>query len=148
MREQWARNIALLTGLLVVLLAMTFAIIQNPLQPTTKEDYKAVTKPHTYPQSDVEKQKLFSIGRSVYVAQRCAMCHSIAGEGNPRNPLDGIGDRRSAESIRKWIVGSEEIKDQLPASVFRAKQGFGNLKEDDLDSLVAYLQNLQSSTSR
>lgn len=148
MREQWARNIALLTGLLVVLLAMIFAIIQNPLQITTKEDVKAVIQPDTPQKFDAEKLKLISIGRDVYIAQRCAMCHSIAGEGNLRNPLDKTADRRSSESIRQWIIGSAEIKDQLPASVFRIKQSFGNLKEEDLDSLVTYLQSLQPSPSR
>lgn len=32
MRERWARRIAFLTGLLVLLLAATFAITQNPIE--------------------------------------------------------------------------------------------------------------------
>jgi len=32
MREQWARRIAFLTGLLLLLLAATFAISQNPIE--------------------------------------------------------------------------------------------------------------------
>jgi hypothetical protein len=32
MREQWARRIAFLTGLLVLLLAAMFAITQNPIE--------------------------------------------------------------------------------------------------------------------
>ncbi|MBS3935835.1 MAG: hypothetical protein KGZ43_06655 [Sulfuritalea sp.] len=33
MREQWARRIALLTGLLVLMLAAMFAVMQNPIEP-------------------------------------------------------------------------------------------------------------------
>ena len=142
MREQWARYIAFLTGLVVVLLAVMFAIIQNPPQPTTAEDADAGEKVLSVPQPDLEEEKLITSGSRVYVAQGCAMCHSVAGVGNLRNPLDGVGSRRSAESIRQWIVGAEEIKDQLPASIFRVKQNYGNIEKKDLDTLVVYLQSI------
>ena len=30
-------------------------------------------------------------GRQVYTAQKCSMCHAIAGKGSKANPLDGVG---------------------------------------------------------
>src|SRR5262245_22122925 len=30
-------------------------------------------------------------GQQVYVAQKCAVCHSIAGKGNAKGTLDGVG---------------------------------------------------------
>ena len=146
MREQWARNIALLTGLLVVLLAMLFAMIQNPSEPPSSavsESDGKLSSSAALAEPDSEKQVLIAAGRKVFEAQRCARCHSIAGEGNPRNPLDGVGKRRSAEAIRQWILASAEIKDQLPAPYFQAKQTYQNLSPEELDALITYLQSLQ-----
>ena len=43
-------------------------------------------------------------GEEVYAAQKCQMCHAIAGKGNKQNPLDGIGAKLSADDIKKWII--------------------------------------------
>ena len=69
-------------------------------------------------------------------------CHSAAGEGNPRFPLDGVGKRRSAEAIRQWILASAELEDQMPAGAFQVKQGYRHLSPEDIDALIAYLQSI------
>ena len=150
MREQWARNIALLTGVLVVLLAMMFAIIQNPSEPAPGTAGETSGRPYpsaALSEPDVEKQELMAAGRRVFEAQRCARCHSIAGEGNPRNPLDGVGERRTVEAIRQWILAPAELKDQLPTWVFKAKQAYSNQAPEELDALVAYLQSLRPTAA-
>ena len=43
-------------------------------------------------------------GEAVYAAQKCSMCHVIAGKGNKANPLDGVGKKLSAEDIKAWIT--------------------------------------------
>lgn len=146
MREQVARNIALLTVVLVVLLAVMFAMVQNPPEPppiTVGETASRPAPSAALSISDVEKQELIAAGRRVFEAQGCMRCHSIAGEGNPRNPLDGVGERRTAEAIRQWILAPAELKDQLSARAFQAKQTYRNLPSEDLGALVAYLQNLK-----
>ena len=30
-------------------------------------------------------------GQEVYTAQKCGMCHSVAGKGGKQSPLDGVG---------------------------------------------------------
>ena len=30
-------------------------------------------------------------GEQIYVAQKCSLCHSIAGKGNPKGSLDNVG---------------------------------------------------------
>ena len=146
MRERLARNIALLTVVLVVLLAVMFAVIQNPPEPppiTVGEAASRPTPSAAVSVSDMEKQVLIAAGRRVFEAQGCMRCHSIAGEGNPRSPLDGVGERRTAEAIRQWILAPAELKDQLPARAFQAKQAYRNLPPEDLGALVAYLQNIK-----
>ncbi|MEK7282752.1 MAG: c-type cytochrome [Acidobacteriota bacterium] len=46
-------------------------------------------------------------GQQVYAAQRCSMCHAIAGKGNAKNPLDDVGGRMTADertSTPLWLT--------------------------------------------
>jgi mono/diheme cytochrome c family protein len=83
-------------------------------------------------------------GEQVYGAQKCQMCHAIAGKGNKANPLDGVGKKLSAADIREWITHPTEMtakakstkKPPMPAK-------YGSLPAADLDALVAYLASLK-----
>jgi mono/diheme cytochrome c family protein len=83
-------------------------------------------------------------GEEVYTAQKCQMCHAIAGKGNKSNPLDGVGARLSAEDIKRWITHPAEMtaktkstkKPPMPAK-------YASLPPADLDALVAYMQSLK-----
>jgi mono/diheme cytochrome c family protein len=75
-------------------------------------------------------------GQQVYAEQKCQSCHSIAGVGNPRYPLDGVGSRLSDDDIRKWIVTPREMNPRV------IKRGFDKLPKGDLDALVAYMKTL------
>jgi mono/diheme cytochrome c family protein len=142
MREQWARRIARLTGQLVLLLAATFAIIQNPIEtPDTAESRQA--PPSKRLKSIVLDPKRINAGRQVYKQQTCARCHSITGKGNLRNPLDGVGARRSAKELRDWSIGADALQRELPERAFKLKQAHRELPGDDLDALVIYLQSLR-----
>jgi len=146
MREQWARNIALLTGVLVIVLAMIFSMIQNPSEPPSSkvEDVaESSVDPATLAEPDKGKQVLIAAGRRVFETQECMRCHSISGEGNPRNPLDGVGERRTAEVILQWIIAPAELKGQLSPRTFQVKQAYRNMSSEDLDALVSYLQSLK-----
>ena len=54
-------------------------------------------------------------GQEVYAAQKCSICHAIAGKGGKTNPLDGVGAKLSADDIRQWIVepGRDDEEDQV-----------------------------------
>ena len=83
-------------------------------------------------------------GQEVYAAQKCQMCHAIAGKGSKTNPLDGVGKKLSAEDIRKWITHPTEMTAQTKSTKkppMPAK--YGSLPAADLDALVAYLQSLK-----
>ena len=83
-------------------------------------------------------------GESVYTAQKCQMCHAIAGKGNKANPLDGVGAKLSAADTKEWITHPKEAaakakstkKPPMPAK-------YGSLPAADLDALVAYMQSLK-----
>ena len=83
-------------------------------------------------------------GQEVYAAQKCSICHSVAGKGSKANPLDGVGAKLSAADTREWIVNPVEMtkkskstkKPPMPAK-------YGSLPAADLDALVAYMQSLK-----
>ena len=83
-------------------------------------------------------------GQAVYTAQKCQMCHLVAGKGNKANPLDGVGGKLSADDIKQWITHPKEAaakakstkKPPMPAK-------YGTLPAADIDALVAYLQSLK-----
>lgn len=75
-------------------------------------------------------------GQQVYAAQHCSMCHSIAGKGNPRTPLDDVGARMSAEDLKKYITAPKSVKADSKM------KAYPSLPAADLDALVAYLKTL------
>lgn len=83
-------------------------------------------------------------GEAVYTAQKCSLCHQIAGKGNKASPLDGVGAKLSADDIRQWITHPTEAaakakstkKPPMPAK-------YGKLPAADLDALVAYMLSLK-----
>ena len=82
-------------------------------------------------------------GQKVYVAQKCSICHSIAGQGNKKGSLDGVGAKLSADEIRQWIVNAPEMAAKAKAERKPAMKAFPNLLKADVDSLVAHLMTLK-----
>jgi mono/diheme cytochrome c family protein len=48
-------------------------------------------------------------GAEVFAAQKCSVCHAIAGKGGKSSPLDGVVAKLSADDIRNWIVSPDEM---------------------------------------
>ena len=98
-----------------------------PSLPAAAQDAAAVTK-----------------GQQVYTAQKCSVCHQIAGKGNKANPLDNVGTKLSADDIKQWITHPTDAaakakstkKPPMPAK-------YGSLPAADVDALVAYMQSLK-----
>jgi mono/diheme cytochrome c family protein len=82
-------------------------------------------------------------GRQVYMDRKCSLCHSVAGKGNPKGPLDGVGSKLSAADIREWIVNPKEMAARTGATRTPAMRPYSDLPPADLDALVAYLQSLK-----
>jgi mono/diheme cytochrome c family protein len=130
MREQLARWAATVTAAVLVALVGLFAWVQNrealpPDEPTVARE-------------QVDSERL-ERGRQVYEEQDCSMCHAIAGDGNPRNPLDGVGNRLDADEIGAWIVG-EDVP--LPDRVRRTKRDYRALDDDEMEALIAFMQSI------
>ena len=82
-------------------------------------------------------------GMKVYTDQKCAVCHSIAGKGNPKGALDDVGSRLSADDIRMWIVNPAEMTKKTKAERKPPMRAYPNLPKEDVDALVAYMLSLK-----
>ena len=83
-------------------------------------------------------------GQEVYTAQKCQMCHSIAGKGSKSNPLDGVGGKLSAEDIKHWIVNPTEMTAKTKSTKKPPMPNkYGKLPAADIDALVAYMSSLK-----
>lgn len=83
-------------------------------------------------------------GEQIYAAQKCQICHQIAGKGNKNSPLDGVGARLSAADIRQWIVDpvAAATKHGSTKKPLMPKT-YAKLPAGDIDALVAYMQSLK-----
>ena len=81
-------------------------------------------------------------GAQVYAAQKCSVCHSIAGKGNTKGALDAVGTKLSAADIRAWIVDATGMAAKTNAARKPPMKNY-SLPKDDLDALVAYLSSLK-----
>ena len=86
---------------------------------------------------------LIARGKTVFDAQRCSLCHSVAERGNKKGPLDTVGSRLGAADIRKWIVSPKEMKS--PTNRKPEMRAYPTIPAADLDALVAYLLSLKGA---
>ena len=80
-------------------------------------------------------------GAKVYVDQKCSVCHSIAGKGNAKGPLDDVG-KMPADDIRAWITDAKAMTEKTKAPRKPVMKQY-SLPKSDVDALVAYLQTLK-----
>jgi mono/diheme cytochrome c family protein len=100
------------------------AVLSLPATPVFAQDAAQVAK-----------------GKAVYDAQKCALCHSIAGRGNAKGPLDKVGATTSEADIRKWIVSPKEMKSATNRKP--DMRAYPSLPAADLEALVAYMRSLK-----
>ena len=81
-------------------------------------------------------------GQKVFAAQKCSLCHSIAGKGNGKGPLDEVGSKLSDGDIRAWITDAKGMTEKTKATRKPAMKSY-TLPKDDVDALGAYLSALK-----
>jgi mono/diheme cytochrome c family protein len=97
-----------------------------------------VGAPHAARAQDAAK------GQAVYAAQKCSVCHSIAGKGGKASPLDGVGAKLSAADVKEWIVEPVAMaKKSGSTKKPPMPKKYDKLPPADLDGLVAYMMSLK-----
>ena len=142
MRERWAKRLALATSVMVLVLAAAFALILN--RPGAQPAADTVPTPVVDADGSARAaQEQIARGREVFARQYCSDCHSVAGRGSPRSPLDGVGSRRDREELRAWVVADESVRAELSPRAIAAKQDYAHLPDPQMDALLAYLGSLR-----
>ena len=83
-------------------------------------------------------------GRAVFVEQKCTLCHSVAGKGSKKGPLDAIGTKLTAAEIREWIVDPVSMTAKTK-STRKPPMKKKAMPPEDVDALVALLSTLKKS---
>jgi len=82
-------------------------------------------------------------GAEVYTEQKCKLCHSVAGEGNKKGPLDKVGAELSADDMKAWLVTPEEMATKAGKDRKPKMKKYDKLSDEDMKALIAYLQTLK-----
>lgn len=81
-------------------------------------------------------------GQASFITQRCTMCHAVAGKGNAKGPLDGVGTKYKADELRQWLLAPADMAAKHDATRKPVMRDFAKLPAEEIDALVAYLQSL------
>lgn len=81
-------------------------------------------------------------GEAAFTAQKCNLCHSVAGKGNPKGALDDVGTKLKADEIRAWITDAKGMTAKTKAARKPEMRAY-TLPKEDVDNLVAYLVTLK-----
>jgi len=76
-------------------------------------------------------------GEKLYTAQKCSVCHQIAGKGGKMGPeLSKVAGKRDAKWLATYLANPKSLdpKNKMPAV---------KLKGAELDDLIAYLLTLK-----
>lgn len=81
-------------------------------------------------------------GQAVYAEQKCSLCHSVAGKGNVKGPIDDAGSKYSAADLKAWLVDAKGMTAKTKATRKPDMKNYA-LPEADVDALVAYMLTLK-----
>jgi len=137
LREALARDVTLVTTVALVGAIGIFAVVQQRGPDAQLRHALDAPGDGVEPVSDTVAA-LIAQGRETYAELRCAACHSIAGQGSPRYPLDGVGNRLTREEIRLWIEDPQSIRPGV------RKPAFDDLEAEALEGLITYMEHLRS----
>jgi mono/diheme cytochrome c family protein len=144
MRKQLARTLAISTGIVVLLFSVAFAVVMNPAEDSASGNTVATvaTAATAATAAAGDRAARIARGRAVFEAQDCMRCHSVAGQGSRRSPLDDVAEHLDAAAVRDWILGTEAVADELSPSALRAKRAYQTLPDSDIEAMVEYLLSL------
>lgn len=121
MREKLAIFVCALTVAVALGLSAVFAARHNPPQEVAKA-------PSAHP------------GEKIFEEKGCAGCHSFAGKGNPRLPLEGVAARLNDKELRDWITGDGAATNKISTTILKRKQRYRAMSEEEMGVLIDYLR--------
>jgi len=93
--------------------------------------------------AQAQDKALIDKGMKVYETQKCSLCHSVAGKGNAKGALDGVGSKLTEADIRMWMTDPKTMTTKTKATRTPPMKAFASLPKEDLDAVVAYMVSLK-----
>jgi mono/diheme cytochrome c family protein len=87
-------------------------------------------------------QETKASGEKIYTDQKCSVCHSVAGHGNTKGPLDDVGSKLTPDEIRQWITDAKAMTAKTKATRKPDMKAY-SLSKEEVESLVAYLSDMK-----
>jgi mono/diheme cytochrome c family protein len=81
-------------------------------------------------------------GEKIYAAQKCSVCHSIAGKGNAKGALDEVGSKLTTDEIHAWLTDTKAMTAKTKAAR-KPEMKVYTLPKEDIEALVAYLSAMK-----
>lgn len=82
-------------------------------------------------------------GEKLFTDNKCTICHSVAGKGNVKQPLDGMGKKMSGAEIKLWLTDPRAAETKAGIKPKLPMKSFATLPAADIDALVAYVASLK-----
>lgn len=82
-------------------------------------------------------------GEKLFADNKCSMCHAVAGKGNAKHPLDGMGKKLAAADIKLWLTDPKAAEAKAGVKAMPPMKSFATLPAEDIDALVAYVLSLK-----
>lgn len=82
-------------------------------------------------------------GEKLFADNKCSLCHSVAGKGNAKHPLDGMGAKLKAEDIKLWLTDPKAAEAKAGIKAMPPMKSFATLPPADIEALVAFVQSLK-----
>lgn len=82
-------------------------------------------------------------GEKLFADNKCSLCHSVAGKGNAKHPLDGMGAKLKAEDVKLWLTDPKAAEAKAGVKAMPPMKSFATLPAADIDALVAYVLSLK-----
>jgi mono/diheme cytochrome c family protein len=89
-----------------------------------------------------QDQAAVALGAKVFAAQKCSICHAIAGKGNPKGPLDNAG-QLSEEDLRQWLLAPRVMAEKAKSTRKPVMPEYTKLSTEDQDALIAFMKTLK-----
>ena len=82
-------------------------------------------------------------GEKLFADNKCSICHSVAGKGNVKHSLDGMGKKLTADVIKLWLTDPKAAEAKAGVKAMPPMKSFATLPAEDIDALVAYVLSLK-----
>jgi mono/diheme cytochrome c family protein len=82
-------------------------------------------------------------GATLFAANKCQICHAVAGKGNAKHPLDDAGTRLDAATVKLWLTDPKAAEAKTGKKASPPMKSFASLPQEDIDALVAYVLSLK-----